>query len=304
MAHLQTGPAWRIMAPRAAGTRRRARSTTVTRRPDNGEVDGPRAPRPPRFPLVLAVQYLGAESALDYTENLSEGGLFLRTERQFKRRREGEAGPLLPPGRRAAGDRGRGRPDPRGGARGAGRRGRARPRREPRRSREAHRPGAPHRRHREGSPSRRARILLVEDNHLVASMYAAALRRLAETDHLTGLGIEIVSDGAQAFDRLMREPKIDVLVTDLFMPVLSGSEMIEKVRNEPSIAGAADPGHHLRLRPGAGEARALRRRRDAPQAGEVPRARRAGPGHPGEARRHSRGAADRAAPRASRWWSH
>ena len=38
----------------------------------------------PRFPLVLAVQYLGAESALDYTENLSADGLFLRTERQFK----------------------------------------------------------------------------------------------------------------------------------------------------------------------------------------------------------------------------
>jgi CheY-like chemotaxis protein len=85
-------------------------------------------------------------------------------------------------------------------------------------------------------PEPTARILLVEDNHLVASMYAAALRRLAETDHLTGLGIEIVSDGAQAFDRLLREPKIDVLVTDIFMPVLSGIEMIEKVRNEPSIA--------------------------------------------------------------------
>ena len=76
----------------------------------------------------------------------------------------------------------------------------------------------------------------MEDNHLVASMYAAALRRLAETDRLTGLGIEIVSDGAQAFDRLLREPKIDVLVTDIFMPVLSGIEMIEKIRNEPSIA--------------------------------------------------------------------
>src|SRR5512134_2146297 len=37
----------------------------------------------PRFPLILAVQYLGAESVLDYTENLSATGLFIRTEREF-----------------------------------------------------------------------------------------------------------------------------------------------------------------------------------------------------------------------------
>ena len=39
----------------------------------------------PRFPLILAIQYVGADSVLDYTENLSEGGLFIRTEREFDR---------------------------------------------------------------------------------------------------------------------------------------------------------------------------------------------------------------------------
>jgi uncharacterized protein (TIGR02266 family) len=189
----------------------------------------------PRFPLVLAVQYLGAESALDYTENLSASGLFLRTERQFKLgervklvlffpqvvepleievevvrlRDEGGEGPAgvavrVPDANLADRER---------------------------LSELARRIVATGK-----QPEPSARILLVEDNHLVASMYAAALRRLAETDHLTGLGIEIVSDGAQAFDRLLREPRVDVLVTDLFMPVLSGVELIEKVRNEPSIA--------------------------------------------------------------------
>ena len=38
----------------------------------------------PRFPLILAVQYVGAESVLDYTENLSASGLFIRTERDFE----------------------------------------------------------------------------------------------------------------------------------------------------------------------------------------------------------------------------
>jgi CheY-like chemotaxis protein/Tfp pilus assembly protein PilZ len=189
----------------------------------------------PRFPLVLAVQYLGAESALDYTENLSATGLFLRTERQFRHgekvklvlffpqivepleieveivriREEGAEGPAgvavrVPDADLVDREK---------------------------LSELARRIAATGR-----QPEPSARILLVEDNHLVASMYAAALRRLAETDHLTGLGIEIVSDGAQAFARLLREPKIDVLVTDLFMPVLTGLEMIEKVRNEPAIA--------------------------------------------------------------------
>src|SRR5512142_2003832 len=38
----------------------------------------------PRFPLILAVQYVGAETVLDYTENLSASGLFIRTEREFE----------------------------------------------------------------------------------------------------------------------------------------------------------------------------------------------------------------------------
>lgn len=190
----------------------------------------------PRFPLVLAVQYLGAESALDYTENLSETGLFLRTERQFKQSekvklvlffpqivepieievevvRVREEGPEGPAGVAVR------VPD-------ANLIDREKLTELARRISAAGR-----------QPEPTARILLVEDNHLVASMYAAALRRLAETDHLLGLGIEIVSDGAQAFDRLLREPKIDVLVTDIFMPVLTGIELIEKVRNEPSTAG-------------------------------------------------------------------
>jgi len=37
----------------------------------------------PRFPLVLTVQYLDAVSVLDYTENLSVSGLFVRTDRRF-----------------------------------------------------------------------------------------------------------------------------------------------------------------------------------------------------------------------------
>jgi uncharacterized protein (TIGR02266 family) len=188
----------------------------------------------PRFPLILAVQYLGAENVLDYTENLSEAGLFIRTEREFAL---GERVALVvsfpqliePVELEVEVVR---RRDPSEGS-----------------------PGGVAVRVPEGATEDRAklvevarkiagarnadpsfRILLVEDNALVASMYAAALRRLSETDHLPGLGIEVASDGAAAFDRLLRPPAVDVLVSDVFMPVLSGITLVEKLRAEPSLA--------------------------------------------------------------------
>jgi uncharacterized protein (TIGR02266 family) len=187
----------------------------------------------PRFPLILAVQYLGGESVLDYTENLSAGGLFIRTDREFT---VGERVTLVVSFPQLL---------------------------EPvelqvevvrRRESVEGNPGGvavcvPHDRTEDRARleevarrvvgARRAdplfRILLVEDNALVASMYAAALRRLSETDHIPGLGIEVASDGAEAYDRLLRGPPIDVVVTDVFMPILSGITLVEKIRAEPSL---------------------------------------------------------------------
>jgi CheY-like chemotaxis protein/Tfp pilus assembly protein PilZ len=188
----------------------------------------------PRFPLILAVQYLGAESVLDYTENLSEAGLFIRTEREFElgervtlvvsfpqllepvellvevvRKRAASLGAPGGVAVRVPADR----LDDRAKL-----------------VEVARKIGAP----RGGEPG--FRVLLVEDNALVASMYSAALRRLSETEHLPALGIEVANDGAAAFDRLLRAPPVDVLVTDVFMPVLSGISLVEKIRAEPALA--------------------------------------------------------------------
>ncbi|HEX9051933.1 MAG TPA: response regulator [Anaeromyxobacter sp.] len=188
----------------------------------------------PRFPLILAVQYVGAESVLDYTENLSAGGLFIRTEREFEpgervtlvvsfpqllepvelqveivRKRSASLGAPGGVAVRVPDDR----TDDRAKLEEVSRK-----------------IGAP----RGAEPS--FRVLLVEDNALVASMYAAALRRLSESDEFPPLGIEVASDGAAAFDRLLRPPSIDVLVTDVFMPVLSGITLVEKIRAEPTLA--------------------------------------------------------------------
>ena len=187
----------------------------------------------PRFPLILAVQYLGAESVLDYTENLSAGGLLIRTEREFAigdrvtlvvsfpqllepielvvevvRRRPGSLGEAGGVAVRVPDDRTEDRAKLAEVARTIGA-----PRTEP-----------------------GCRVLLVEDNALVAAMYSAALRRLTESDHLPALGVEVAGDGAVAFDRLLRAPPIDVVVTDVFMPVLSGISLVEKIRAEPTLA--------------------------------------------------------------------
>jgi uncharacterized protein (TIGR02266 family) len=190
----------------------------------------------PRFPLILAVQYLGAESVLDYTENLSASGLFIRTDRDFEagervtlvvsfphlvapveitvevlRRRPGEG--QQPPGVavRVPDDR----PEDRArlaevaaAVAAAGTSGRA--------------PGL--------------RLLLVEDNALVATMYTAALRRLGEADHLPALAVEVAGDGAAALERLLHAPPIDVVVTDVYMPIVSGITLVERIRAEPTIA--------------------------------------------------------------------
>jgi uncharacterized protein (TIGR02266 family) len=189
----------------------------------------------PRFPLVLTVQYLDAETVLDYTENLSAGGLFVRTEREFA---VGERTTLvvsfpqlLEPVELTVEVVRQRDGDPRS-------------------------PGGVAVRVPDDLPDHRAklaevarlvatasrtveptyRILLVEDNSLVAQMYAAALRKLSDSDKIAGLGVEVCNDGAAAWDRLLRKPAVDLLITDVFMPVLSGLELVERLRAEPALA--------------------------------------------------------------------
>ena len=80
-----------------------------------------------------------------------------------------------------------------------------------------------------------ARVLVVEDNALVATMYEAALRRLSEGDRLP-LAVEIARDGGEALARLLRPPAVDVVVTDVFMPDISGVELVEQIRAAPLLS--------------------------------------------------------------------
>jgi len=186
----------------------------------------------PRFPLVLAVDYPGgAEVVQDYTEDLSAGGLFVRTSRDFEVgavvplvvsfpemlepveliteviwvRAEGPEGPAgvalwVPPERTH--ERGKLRALARTASEAAS----------------------------VGHPT--YRVLLVEDNALVAAMYTSALRRLSTVGGLGSIIIEVAHDGREALDRLFDRPPIDLVITDLFMPLMSGDELVERMRGD------------------------------------------------------------------------
>jgi CheY-like chemotaxis protein len=98
------------------------------------------------------------------------------------------------------------------------------------------------------APARRAyRVLVVEDNPHVVEMYEYALRRLGSAD--TAVSVEYAPHGHDALGRLEQPPPVDLVMADLYMPVMDGFALIERMRASPALmeipilvisAGAAD----------------------------------------------------------------
>jgi uncharacterized protein (TIGR02266 family) len=198
--------------------------------------------RDPRVPLVLRVEYPGAPgSLLDVTENLSAGGLFIRTDRALA---EGERVPLmmsfpdlLEPlqvevevvrRRPAAPSTPSGvavkipfdRVDDRHKLARLAETARAG-------ARAAAGPGP-------GAAKRTYRVLVVEDNAHVLEMYEYALRRLGGADSVH-VAVEYAADGHGALQRLSEPPRVDLVMADLYMPVLDGFTLVERIRGDPAL---------------------------------------------------------------------
>ena len=204
--------------------------------------------RDPRVPLVLRVDYPGSPQAFrDFTENLSAGGLFIRSDRELA---AGERVPLqisfpgLLEALEVEVEVVRRRPPTSDGPGGVAVKiplDRIDDRHKLARLVETARAGA-------GKGKRGYRVLVVEDNPHVVEMYEYALRKLRAGDGLA-VAVEFASNGYDALGRLAEPPRVDLVMADLYMPVMDGFTLIERMRAEPSLldipilvisAGAAD----------------------------------------------------------------
>lgn len=73
------------------------------------------------------------------------------------------------------------------------------------------------------SRARTQRLLIVDDEVAISTVMSALLRR-------QGYDVEVAGNGSEAFERLQREPPVDVVITDQTMPVMTGIELIEQLR--------------------------------------------------------------------------
>jgi len=199
---------------------------------------GPEKRRDPRVPLVLRVEYPGdAAKVRDVTENLSAGGLFIRTERVLA---AGDRVPLqisfpslLDPIEIEVEIV---RPRPAGEAGPAGLAvkvpiDRIDDRHKLASLAEIGRTGIS-----AGAKAKRSfRVLVVEDNPHVIEMYEYALRKLRAPDGSIEIEIEYGSNGHEALVRLRRQPRIDLVMADLYMPVMDGFALVEKMKADPAL---------------------------------------------------------------------
>jgi CheY-like chemotaxis protein len=186
-----------------------------------------------RVPLVLRIDGPGAPGFHGATEKLSSGGLFIRTDRAFT---QGERVPLLFsfPGLlgalelevEVAWTR------PPCGELPAGAAVRIPADREPDRAKLSRLAEGARKR---PAPGRTYRILLVEDNALVEALYETTLKRLRTAGGEVAVSLDRARDGEEALARLGRKPRVNLVVTDLYMPVMDGFTLVERIRADPAL---------------------------------------------------------------------
>ncbi|MCI0571708.1 MAG: TIGR02266 family protein [Myxococcaceae bacterium] len=88
------------------------------------------------------------------------------------------------------------------------------------------------------APAEGFRVLIVEDNPHIIEMYSYVLKKLAQGE-LAGkvpLQVHFAQDGHAALLQL-RERRFHLVMTDLYMPVMDGFALVERIREEKSLQG-------------------------------------------------------------------
>jgi uncharacterized protein (TIGR02266 family) len=210
--------------------------------PDDDSKNGAERRKFPRADIMLKVRYRHAKDFLaDYTENISAGGVFIATEEQFEKGTELDFEVSFPglldpiplkgmvkwcrPARSAEEPAGIGIQFAAEEAVGKGPLAQLVTRLE------------------EGGGSAEPadspvtfRVLLVEDNVVVRDMFRYGIQKLSARKRFPGtrLQVEEAENGKQAWD-IMKRKMFDLLVLDLYMPVMDGRQLIEHVRSDDKL---------------------------------------------------------------------
>jgi CheY-like chemotaxis protein len=84
---------------------------------------------------------------------------------------------------------------------------------------------------------RHVRLLVVDDNPLIRDSVTAAVERLNLRLAPAGVRLRLyeAADGATAWDRVLEEG-LDLIIVDLYIPVLDGIGLIARIREHPKTA--------------------------------------------------------------------
>ena len=74
------------------------------------------------------------------------------------------------------------------------------------------------------------RILVVDDSPVNRTVLKAMLKKLGITD------IAFAEDGKMALERLAKEPAFDLVLSDMWMPVMDGAELVKRIRADKRLA--------------------------------------------------------------------
>ena len=74
------------------------------------------------------------------------------------------------------------------------------------------------------------RILVVDDSPVNRTVLKAMLKKLGVTD------VALAEDGKMALERLSGEPAFDLVMTDMWMPVMDGAELVRHIRADEHLA--------------------------------------------------------------------